>query len=97
MHVCELYLVLGFEAIVRVALALLAHEEKGLLALTSVVDMITRLQHATTALAPSQFESLIALGLSLEFSDDTRRRFADIGRILPASDYGGLGARAEDR
>jgi hypothetical protein len=86
LHVCELFLVLGFEAVVRVALALLAHEEKGLLALSSAADMIARLQHATTALAPSQFESLIALGLSFQFTEDVQRSFSEIGQFLGAEE-----------
>lgn len=81
MHAMDLFLCIGFEAVIRISLALLAQCEAEALNLDNRVDLITLLQHAPSRLRPAEFESTILRALSFELGRDVRYDLASIGSV----------------
>uniref|UniRef100_A0A7S2S3E1 Rab-GAP TBC domain-containing protein n=1 Tax=Rhizochromulina marina TaxID=1034831 RepID=A0A7S2S3E1_9STRA len=80
MHIFELYLVLGCEAIVRMALALLEYHAGELMRLEQL-DMIAALQQATVRMEAIHFEPVVARCLKYHIPRSYQDELSELGGI----------------
>jgi hypothetical protein len=79
MHTFELFLLMGFEGIIRVSLALLALHEKALLSLDSSSEIIKLLQLATKDVLLSKLNNVMHLALTFRLEKSVVAGLRTIG------------------
>ena len=79
MHILELQLCLGFEALARACVALMATQEMSLMHTDNRIQIMEVLQGAPASLDSDQFEPFVALALSFQIDAKTKGDLASIG------------------